>query len=132
MAQTPGIQSNMTFAELEDIINTYLEERDWLNGNARNLAVSIQLEASELLEHYQWAEQPIGSKEEIAAELADVLLYSFQFAYVNGIDMTQAILDKLEKTKKKYPAEAFKGKEGHERRQAWIAAKKNHKKEETL
>jgi len=132
MAQVPGIQSTMTFAELEDIINTYLEERDWLNGNARNLAVSIQLEAAELLEHYQWADKPIGSKDELAAELADVLLYSFQFAYVNDIDITQAILNKLEKTKKKYPAEAFKGKEGPERRQAWIDAKKNHKKEETL
>jgi len=132
MAQSPGIQSDMTFAQVEDIINTYLEERDWINGNARNLAISIQLEASELLEHYQWEEKPIGSKEEIAAELADVLLYAFQFAYVNGIDMTQAIMDKLEKTKKKYPAEMFKGKESQERRQAWIEAKKNHKKEEVL
>jgi NTP pyrophosphatase (non-canonical NTP hydrolase) len=132
MAQTSNIQSNMTFAEIEAIINTYLEERDWLNGNARNLAISVQLEASELVEHYQWSETPIGTKEEIAAELADVLLYSFQFAYVNGIDMTQAILDKLEKTKKKYPAEAFKGKNSQDRRQAWIEAKKNHKKEEIL
>lgn len=132
MAQAPGIQSDKSFAEIEDIINTYLEERDWLKGNARNLAISIQLEASELLEHYQWEEKPIGTKEELAAELADILLYSFQFAYVNGIDMTQAILNKLEKTKKKYPAEIFKGKDGQERRQAWIEAKKNHKKEETL
>jgi dCTP diphosphatase len=132
MAQAPGIQSNKTFAEIEDIINTYLEERDWLKGNARNLAISIQLEASELLEHYQWEEKPIGSKQELAAELADIFVYSFQFAYVNDIDITQAIMDKLEKTRKKYPAETFKGKAGDDRRQAWIAAKKNHKKEEVL
>lgn len=125
-------QSDKTFAEIGDTISTYLSERDWLDNPSRSIAMSIALEAAELMEHYQWSDKPVGSREELAAELADVLIYAFQFAQSNQIDIADAILKKLEKTKKKYPAEAFKNKNASEMHEAWMNAKTNHKKEETL
>ena len=60
----------------------------------RNLAISLSVEAAEILEHFQFREQP-RRKEELAEELADVALYLLQLAAVSQIDLEQAILDKL-------------------------------------
>ena len=60
----------------------------------RNLAISLSLEAGEVLEHFQWEEVP-ADKDELAAELADVALYLMQMASLAEIDLEQAILDKL-------------------------------------
>ena len=60
----------------------------------RNLAISLGLEAGEVLEHFQWDEGP-PDNEELAGELADVALYLLQLASLAGIDLEQAILDKL-------------------------------------
>ena len=61
----------------------------------RNLAISLNIEAAEVLEHFQWREQP-ADKQELAGELADVALYLLQLASLSGIDLEQAILNKLE------------------------------------
>jgi len=120
---------NKTFQEISDIIYQYLKERDWQDNDSRSLAISIALEANELLEHYQWGEKPIGDKNEIAEELADIFIYAFQFAYNNNIDLPSEILKKLDKAKKKYPADDFKGKRGEDSNTAWIEAKLKYKKE---
>lgn len=125
-------QSEKTFAEIGDTISEYLEARDWLDNPSRSVAMSIVLEAAELMEHYQWSSEPVGSRDEIGEELADVLIYAFQFAQSNNIDIADAILKKLEKTKKKYPAEAFKNKSAQEMHNAWVDAKMHHKKEGSL
>ena len=57
------------------------------------MAASLAIEAAEVLEHYQWAEAAVPA--ELAGELADVALYLLQLASVTGIDLEQAILDKL-------------------------------------
>jgi 8-oxo-dGTP diphosphatase len=62
----------------------------------RNLAISLNIEAAEVLEHFQWDEVP-EQAEALAGELADVGLYLLQLASVAGIDLEQAILKKLEK-----------------------------------
>ena len=59
----------------------------------RNLAASLAIEAAEVLEHFQWGEQ--APTPELAGELADVALYLLQLASVTGVDLEQAILDKL-------------------------------------
>jgi len=59
----------------------------------RNLAASLAIEAAEVLEHYQWAET--AAPAELAGELADVALYLLQLASVTGVDLEQAVLDKL-------------------------------------
>jgi NTP pyrophosphatase (non-canonical NTP hydrolase) len=60
----------------------------------RNLAISLVLEASEVLEHYQWREES-QDKEELASELADVMLYLLQLASISDIDLGQAVMNKL-------------------------------------
>jgi NTP pyrophosphatase (non-canonical NTP hydrolase) len=125
-------QSSETFANINSAIMRHLEERDWQNNPPRGLAISIALEAAELMEHYQWSDNPIGNRDELAAELADILIYAFEFAQVNEIDMAEAIKKKLKKSAEKYPAEAFKNKTSEERRTAWIDGKRNYQKEEIL
>ena len=61
-----------------------------------NLAISLNLEASEVLEHFQWKDQP-GDPESLASELADVMLYLLQIASLMGIDLEKAVLEKLSK-----------------------------------
>jgi NTP pyrophosphatase (non-canonical NTP hydrolase) len=126
---TPVAQSDMTFEEMNQIIWQHLIERDWGKAGPRGLAISIALEANELLEHFQWEEKAIGDKQALADELADVLIYAFQFAQNQDIDIAEAMRHKLAKAAQKYPAEMFKNKSKTEIRQAWIDAKTTYKKE---
>lgn len=125
----PHPQSDESFEQISQIIWKHLEERDWHHGKQRDLAISLSLEASELLEHFQWSERPVGSREALAEELADVFIYAFQFAQAGEIDIAEAIKRKLEKAAQKYPAEKFKGKSRDDRRQAWLESKLKHQKE---
>lgn len=122
-------QSSETFDEITQTIWEYLVERGWQNNPPRGLATSISLEAGELLEHYQWHDRPVGNKEELAEELADIFIYAFQFAMANDIDIAEAIKLKLARAAKKYPAKIFRGKTAEERSAAWINAKIHYKKE---
>ena len=90
----------MTIQYLTDEMNRFVEAMGWYADDspcqqtARNIAVSLSLEASEVLEHFQWGEQA-DDREALAGELADVALYLLQLAYLTGIDLEQAIHDKL-------------------------------------
>ena len=64
----------------------------------RNLAISLSVEAAEILEHFQFSENA-KDKTELAGELADVALYLLQLASVTEIDLEKAILDKIELNK---------------------------------
>ena len=95
--------------ELEKKIVKFAEDRDWLQFNTpENLAKSISIEAGELLECFQWNDN--YDLEEVKEELADVLNYCIQMANKLGVDPKQIVLDKMEKTAKKYPVEKAKGK----------------------
>ena len=93
--------------ELTEEIKKFRDERGWGgNHDARSLAISISLEASELLEHFQWvsAEDAIKKdKQAIADEAADVFIYLLQFADVLGIDLKEAAQQKMKKNALKYP-----------------------------
>lgn len=117
-----------TFKEVSALIHKHLEERDWHNNPPRSIAISIALEAAELLEHYQWAEDSVGNKEEVASEIADIFIYGFQLSQIYDINIPDAIEHKLKKTAAKYPAGAFKGKSKEEQGKVWIDAKLKHKK----
>ena len=101
------MESNDSTATIQTMINKVLQfrtDRNW-NPDSRSLAISISLEASELLEHFQWSNEPKQiNKQEIADELADVLIYTLQFAVGEGIDLSTAITDKLARQALKYPA----------------------------
>ena len=122
--KTPVTQSDLTFEEMNRIIWQHLVARDWTNGHPRSFAISIALEASELLEHYQWTDTPVGNKQDLADELADILIYAFEFAQATDIDIPKAMQDKLAKA-----AEKFKNKSKEAMQEAWIQVKTTYKKE---
>ena len=66
----------------------------------RNLAVSLSIEAAEILEHFQFTDE-ITNKDELGAELADVMLYLLQLASISKIDLEDAVLKKIEVNKKR-------------------------------
>ena len=89
-------------------INAFTEERDWDQFHSpENLAKSICIEAAELLECYQWGEEP--DPEAVREELADVLNYCVQLCEKLGLDMDEILLSKLEKNAEKYPVEKARG-----------------------
>ncbi len=93
--------------KLQAEIKEFTEERGWSgNQDARNLAISISLESSELLEHFQWMsgdEAVALNKQEIVDEAADVFIYLLQFADLLDIDLEEAARGKMKKNALKYP-----------------------------
>lgn len=92
----------MDLKTLEAAMHAFVESKGWYAAESsrpqrpKNLAISLVLEASEVLEHFQWSEQPTD-KTELAGELADVMLYLLQLASISEIDLGQAVMDKLDK-----------------------------------
>ena len=90
----------MDIKELTAKMNQLVDHHGWYDPDSpkaqlpRNLAISLCLEAAEVLEHFQWSENT--ADEEAFAGLADVALYLLQLASVCGIDLEQAILDKID------------------------------------
>ncbi|MCU4712936.1 nucleotide pyrophosphohydrolase [Bacillus cereus] len=85
----------------------FRDDRDWKQfHNPKDLTISLSLEASELLENFQWksSEDAIEQNfENIKEELADVLIYSILLADQMNLDIEEVIQNKLEKNKRKYP-----------------------------
>ncbi len=90
----------MELKELETLMHAFVAAKGWYAADSpkaqtpRNLAASLAIEAAEVLEHFQWREEVKGAQA-LAGELADVALYLLQLASITGIDLEQAILDKL-------------------------------------
>lgn len=90
----------MTIDELTAQINQLVTDKGWYAPDSifpqtpRNIATSVAVEAAELLEHFQFSDEP-KDREALAGELADVANYLFQLAYLLDIDLSQAIMDKL-------------------------------------
>jgi len=91
----------MDIKHLTDEMNRFVRSKGWFDENSkrpqtpRNLSISLALEASEILEHFQWQDE-IKDKKELAGELADVALYLLELASVTEIDLEEAMLKKLE------------------------------------
>ncbi len=90
----------MDLTQLTAEMHRFVEAKGWYAADSpkpqtpRNLAASLAIESAEVLEHFQWTDGP-AAKDELANELADVLLYLMQLASVSGIDLEAAVLDKL-------------------------------------
>ena len=90
----------MTLDQLTRAMHDFVGGKGWYAPDSpkpqtpKNIACSLVIEAAEILEHFQWSDDPrdLG---ELSGELADVALYLLQLASVTGIDLEQAILDKL-------------------------------------
>jgi len=90
----------MDIRELTEAMHNFVRSKGWYEPDSqrpqtpRNLAISLSLEANEVLEHFQWQDD-LKDRHELASELADVGLYLLQLASVSGIDLEEAILKKL-------------------------------------
>ncbi len=90
----------MQMSELEERMHAFVASKGWYDPDSakpqspRNLAISLAIEAAEVLEHFQWHEE-VTDLDGLASELADVGLYLLQLASVTGVDLEQAIVDKL-------------------------------------
>ena len=92
---------------VRDAIRQFMEERDWQQFHTpENLAKSVSIEAAELLECFQWGDADLESAKD---ELADVLTYCMLLADKLGLDPDTIVLDKLEKTREKYPVAKARG-----------------------
>jgi len=82
-------------------MHQFVRDQGWYEGESRrpqslrNLAISLNLESAEVLEHFQWTDH-CTDLSELGSELADVALYLLQLASLAGIDLEQAILNKLD------------------------------------
>ncbi len=103
-----------TIQELKDTVQAFVRERDWERFHSpKNLSMALAAEAAELMEHFLWdtleASEETARKEEVADELADILLYLLEFANMTGIDISDAVASKVKKNAEKYPVEKAKG-----------------------
>lgn len=103
-------------SDIQDLINTlvkFRDERDWAQfHDSKNLASAIGIEAAELNELFLWKtikESEEVDRERIKEELADVIAYALMLAHKHGIDVKQAVLEKIAKNASKYPVEKAKG-----------------------
>ncbi|MEL0120602.1 MAG: nucleotide pyrophosphohydrolase [Opitutae bacterium] len=102
--------------EVTEAIRQFRDERDWLQfHNPKDMATALSIEASELLEHFLWKSKEESQarcethREAISEEIADIGCYLFELADNLGIDLGEAILEKIQKNAHKYPVEKARG-----------------------
>ena len=106
------LATDVTIAELQSWVDRFSDERDWEQFHTpKNLAMSIAIEAAEIMELYQWRdgkEPTVNTAVDspVAEELADVLSYLLRMASVLKIDLAHALALKIKKNALKYPAPA--------------------------
>ena len=115
---TDFFDSKTNISRLRQLAQDFVDERDWNKyHNPKDLAISITIEAAELMELFQWTGQKEVKKMaeddhnllRIKEELADVMILCLNMVNTLDIDLSQAIAEKIEKNKAKYPAELVRG-----------------------
>jgi NTP pyrophosphatase (non-canonical NTP hydrolase) len=115
--------STTTVAALKQLVDDFVDQRDWHRFHApKNLAMSLAIEAAELMEHFQWISadesrrmaQDAGRLAAVGEELADVLCYALAMANELGLDLSTVIRQKIAKNEQKYPADEYRGRYGPE------------------
>jgi dCTP diphosphatase len=98
----------MASRDVREELAAFVEERDWAQFHTpENLAKSVAIEAGELLECFQWDAD--GDREQVKAELADVLTYCLLLAERLGLDPDEIVRAKLAVTRAKYPVDKARG-----------------------
>lgn len=107
-----------TLRELRQDVQAFVDERDWRQFHTpKNLAMSLAIEAAEVMEHFQWVDtaEAIARgrdpelREKIGEELADVCCYLLSLTNALDMDLSELVRDKLVKNARKYPADSFRG-----------------------
>jgi len=111
--------SIITITQLKKKLSKFVKDRDWEQYHSpKNLSMSIAIEAAELMEMFQWlnieeSHKSLKNKKQLEAikdELADISLYVLEFCNLFDIDLSSAIIRKMKKNAKKYPAHLVRGK----------------------
>ena len=101
------------FDKIKEIIKKFRDDREWSQfHNPKDLAISLSIEAAELLECFQWkssAEAEKNNCQDIKYEMADVAIYLLLMCDKMGINLLDAIEEKMKLNEKKYPVEKAKG-----------------------
>ena len=106
----------MDVSRIQSALQAFAEERDWNQFHSpKNLATALCVEASELLEHFQWLTQEQSAQldeatlEALSSEVADVQIYLLRLADKLGIDIESAVDAKMAENRQKYPADRVRG-----------------------
>ena len=111
------MDSDTDIQELKNRIQEFCEKRDWGQyHNGKELSIGIATEASELLEHFRFkSEEEVEAvfddpeKSQVEDEMADVFYFLLRMAQVYNIDLSEALDNKMEENREKYPVEKSKG-----------------------
>jgi dCTP diphosphatase len=115
------MDDSISLGELRAHVHDFVERRDWYRYHTpKNLAMSIAIEAAEIMEHFQWltVEESHGfmrdsaNKREVADELADVIIYCLSFANATDVDVSEAVLAKLHRNETRFPVEQVRSRLG--------------------
>jgi dCTP diphosphatase len=107
-----------TVGVLRQAVADFVNDRDWRPFHTpKNLSMSIAIEAAELMERFQWltteeAVAAVGESDERAAvadELADIIIYCLSLSNALNLDISSAVLGKLQTNERRYPADQFRG-----------------------
>jgi NTP pyrophosphatase (non-canonical NTP hydrolase) len=107
-----------TVADLRHAVATFVDAREWQPFHGmKNLSMSIAIEAAELMERFQWltteeaqvAVQEPDEKAAVTDELADILIYCLSLSNALDLDVSSAVLGKLQTNEHRYPADEFRG-----------------------
>ncbi|MDD4267601.1 MAG: nucleotide pyrophosphohydrolase [Pirellulaceae bacterium] len=118
MSARPIRDAETTVAQLRRIVDAFVAERDWGQFHTpKNLAMSLAIEAAELMEHFQWltpeqswqAAADAEKKRAIGEELSDVFGYLLALAGALELDLASALVAKMAKNAEKYPIERYRG-----------------------
>ena len=110
--------SQTTVGVLRQAVADFVNARDWRPFHTpKNLSMSIAIEAAELMERFQWLtpEEAVAAGEEpderaaVADELADILIYCLSLSNALDLDISSAVLGKLQINERRYPADQFRG-----------------------
>lgn len=106
----------MTIPSLQLQIRKFRDARDWMQFHTpKDMAMAISIESAELLEHFLWVTteqshaRATERREQIKEEIADIGMYLFELADNLGIDLLEAMAEKLKKNGEKYPVEKARG-----------------------
>lgn len=106
----------MDLEKLETIINEFSQQRDWDQFHSpKNLSMALSVEVSELVEIFQWLSEEESynledkHKEHLKEEVADIAVYLLRICFSYNINLEEAILEKMEKNRKKYPVGKLQG-----------------------
>ena len=108
----------MNVEDIKRRIEKFASERDWNQFHSpKNLSMAISIEASELMELFQWLDLDQAKevmkagkiRDEALDEIADIFIYTLAFCNTNEIDISKALINKMKKNIKKYPVDKFNG-----------------------